>query len=119
MGKYSKDERSGKERQVLIHAPPGPCYESLTNNVSTPLLRTKLNPWPEGTPHYVNHSVLKDYIQDTSKKAGVDDVTAYGALVTEVYKEGREWHVHWTSLHEDPESGNVIQQQESAVSSMA
>jgi hypothetical protein len=83
------------------------------------LLRTKLNAWPEGTPHYVNHSVLKEYIQDTSNKAGVDDVTIYGALVTEVYKQGHEWHVHWTTLHEDSETGKLVEQQQFAVNSMA
>lgn len=114
---YIRDERSKNEQQVLMHAPPGPCYESLTNNVSTPMLRTKLNAWPEGTPHYVNHSVLKEYIQDTSKKTGVDDVTIHGALVEEVYKQGQEWHVHWTMLNEDPDTGHIVEQQESAVSS--
>lgn len=78
-----------------------PCYESLTNNVSTPLLRTTLNSWPEGTDFYVKHSVLKDYIQDTSRKTGVDSVTNYGAQVTNIQKEGNEWHVSWASLQDD------------------
>ncbi|KAJ6092488.1 hypothetical protein N7486_007777 [Penicillium sp. IBT 16267x] len=85
VAQYVKDGREGEERQNLLHAPPGPCYESLTNNVSTPLLRIKLNAWPQGTPHYVKHSVLKDYIQDTSNKSGVSDVTIYGALVTKTF----------------------------------
>lgn len=93
-----------------------PCYESLTNNVSTPLLRTRLNAWPDGTPHYVNHRVLKEYIQDTSNKAGVDNVTKFGALVTSVYKSGPEWNVHWSSLHEDPKGDGISRQRQSAVS---
>lgn len=75
-----------------------PCYESLTNNVSTPLLRTKLNAWPEGTGPFVRHNVLKDYIQDTSQKAGVDNVTKFGARVDRVYKNGSTWNVHWSTL---------------------
>ncbi|KAJ5584836.1 uncharacterized protein N7459_004636 [Penicillium hispanicum] len=110
-----KDERDTTERQNLLHAPPGPCYESLTNNVSTPLLRTKLNNWPEGTPNYVKHHVLRDYIQDTSVKVGVDDVTIYGALVTRIYKDGSGWHVLWTSLEEDPNTGSLIENQKSAI----
>ncbi|KAJ5184103.1 hypothetical protein N7492_001719 [Penicillium capsulatum] len=109
-----KDDRRGKERQYLLHAPPGPCYDSLTNNVSTPLLRTKLNAWPNGTPSFVNHRVLKEYIQNTSTKAGVDNVTILGALVTRIYKDGQRWHVHWKSLHEDLED-NVSGQEQSAV----
>lgn len=86
------------------------------NNVPTPLLRTKLNAWPDGTPHYVNHRVLKEYIQDTSSKAGVDNVTIFGALVTKVYKDGHGWHVHWSSLHEDPKEGKTSGREQSAVS---
>ncbi|KAJ5902977.1 hypothetical protein N7504_005360 [Penicillium tannophilum] len=110
---YVKDGREGKERQDLLHAPPGPCYESLTNNVSTPLLRTKLNAWPQGTPHYVKHSVLKNYIQDTSYKSGVCDVTIYGARVTKVYKQEQKWHVDWTSLKEDLKTGNMVESRKS------
>ncbi|KAJ5357030.1 Dimethylaniline monooxygenase N-oxide-forming [Penicillium concentricum] len=97
---YVKDERGENERKILLHAPPGPCYESLTNNVSTPLLRTKLNAWPEGTGHFVKHHVLKEYIQDTSTKAGVDNITKYGARVTRVHKDGPTWTVHWSTLSE-------------------
>ncbi|KAJ5842129.1 hypothetical protein N7534_011959 [Penicillium rubens] len=98
---YVKDGREDNERKILLHAPPGPCYESLTNNVSTPLLQTKLNAWPEGTAHFVKHYVLKEYIQDTSKKAGVDDITKFGARVNRVHKDGPTWTVHWTTLSED------------------
>ncbi|KXG52892.1 Dimethylaniline monooxygenase, N-oxide-forming [Penicillium griseofulvum] len=105
---YVKDEREENERKILLHAPPGPCYESLTNNVSTPLLQTTLNAWPEGTPHFVKHHVLKEYIQDTSTKAGVDDITKYGARVTRVYKDGPTWTVHWSTLSngQDPVEKN-------------
>ncbi|CAG8153127.1 unnamed protein product [Penicillium salamii] len=95
---YVQDDREDRERNILLHAPPGPCYESLTNNVSTPLLRTKLNAWPEGTGPFVRHHVLKDYIQDTSQKAGVDNVTKFGARVDRVYKNGSTWNVHWSTL---------------------
>ncbi|KAJ5982956.1 hypothetical protein N7481_005055 [Penicillium waksmanii] len=109
LAKFSRDDRDETERQRLIHAPPGPCYESLTNNVSTPLLRTKLNAWPEGTLPYVNHHILKEYIQDTAKKAGVETATIYGALVTS------EWHVLWKSLHEDAQTGKLTEREESDI----
>ncbi|KAJ6068767.1 hypothetical protein N7499_010654 [Penicillium canescens] len=109
---YVKDERGEKERKILLHAPPGPCYESLTNNVSTPLLETKLNTWPEGTAPFVRHFVLRDYIQDTAKKAGVDNVTKYGAQVTKIYKEGSTWTVKWSTLKENDE--DIIENEDSA-----
>ncbi|OQE20199.1 hypothetical protein PENFLA_c017G10259 [Penicillium flavigenum] len=108
---YVKDGREDNERKILLHAPPGPCYESLTNNVSTPLLQTKLNAWPEATAPFVKHHVLKEYIQDTSKKAGVDDITKFGARVSRVHKDGPTWTVHWTTLSEDQ---NPIESSESA-----
>jgi hypothetical protein len=60
---------------------------------------------------------LKEYIQDTSKKAGVENATVYGALVTKVYKEESQWHVTWTSLHEDSASKELVESQNSAVGS--
>lgn len=93
---------------------PRPCYESLTNNVSTPLLQTKLNTWPEGTGPFVKHHVLKDYIQDTSNKAGVDDITKFGARVTRVHKDGSTWTVHWSTLSEGQDP---VENEESGVSS--
>ncbi|KAJ5559155.1 Dimethylaniline monooxygenase N-oxide-forming [Penicillium sp. DV-2018c] len=109
---YVEDARDERERKILLHAPPGPCYESLTNNVSTPLLQTRLNKWPEGTALYVKHHVIKEYIQDTSKKAGVEHVTKYGARVTRVHKDGSKWTVHWTTLSDDE---GLVESQESAM----
>ncbi|KAJ5783234.1 hypothetical protein N7457_005008 [Penicillium paradoxum] len=109
---YVRDGRGDNERKLLIHAPPGPCYESLCNNVSTPLLQTTLNAWPEGTALYVKHPVIKDYIQDTSKKAGVDHITKFGARVTRVYKEGATWTVHWSTLND--RDGDPVEKPESA-----
>ncbi|KAL4984229.1 hypothetical protein BDW68DRAFT_180841 [Aspergillus falconensis] len=87
-----------KSNAALTHAPPGPCYDGLKNNVSTPLMRVKLNPWPEGTPDFVSHSVMKEYIRDTSRKTGVNDITIYGARVKNLSKQGDSWQVTWTRL---------------------
>ena len=100
--------------QQLYSLSHSPCYESLTNNVSTPLLETKLNTWPEGTGPFVKHHVLKDYIQDTSSKAGVDNITKFGARVTRVHKDGPTWTVHWTTLSEGQDP---VENGESEVSS--
>lgn len=92
-----------------------PCYVNLTNNVSTPLLRTTLNDWPEGTPDFVKHNVLKEYIQDTARKTGSEDNTIYGALVTQVSKIGDKWHVTYKTLQEDPQKDRLLEKEEVSV----
>ncbi|KAE8351271.1 cytochrome P450 [Aspergillus coremiiformis] len=87
-----------RETLVLQHAPPGPCYQNLTTNVSTPLMQIKLRAWPEGTPDFVNHRVVKEYIQDIATHTGVHERTVYGARVRHVHKDGETWHVNWSIL---------------------
>ncbi|KAE8321610.1 major facilitator superfamily domain-containing protein [Aspergillus sergii] len=108
-------DRHQKERFVLEHAPPGPCYEGLRNNVPTPLIRVKLNAWPEGTPDFVSHDVIKDYIQDTSRKARVDDVTIYGARVKDLRKRGDKWEVVWSTVRENDQSDTVVELEEISI----
>jgi ACS family pantothenate transporter-like MFS transporter len=67
-------------------------------------MRTKLNAWPEGTPDFVSHEVLRDYIQDTSRKCGADRVTIYGARVLDVRKVESLWRVTWSTLEQDPQT---------------
>ncbi|KAL4780013.1 major facilitator superfamily domain-containing protein [Aspergillus varians] len=98
-----------KRNAALNHAPPGPCYVGLKNNVSTPLMRVKLNAWPEGTPDFVSHSVMKEYIQDTSQKTGVHDITIYGARVKNITKQGSEWEVTWSRLEQGSEGVKEIE----------
>ncbi|KAL4927981.1 major facilitator superfamily domain-containing protein [Aspergillus undulatus] len=87
---------------ALAHAPPGPCYKGLKNNVSTPLMRVKLNAWPEGTPDFVSHSVMSAYIQDTSIKTGVHDITIHGARVKNLSKnDDGSWEVTWSKLEQE------------------
>lgn len=80
-------------------------------------MRVKLNEWPPGTPDFVNHRVLEKYIQDTSRKSHVDQVTRYGARVTSVRKDGAAWHITWSTLTKDPVSGNLREKFEDAVRS--
>lgn len=64
-------------------------------------MRVKLNAWPEGTPDFVSHSVMRDYIQDTSQKTGVHGSTIYGARVKNISKQGGSWEVTWSRLEQD------------------
>lgn len=58
----------------------------------------KLNAWKPGTEDHVDHSVLREYIQDTSQTSGVDSSTVYNTRVDNVLKEGIIWHVHTSTL---------------------
>ncbi|KAJ4293517.1 hypothetical protein N0V90_008800 [Kalmusia sp. IMI 367209] len=94
------------ENQSIRHAPPGPCYVGLKNNVGTRLLTTTLNPFPAGTEDYVSHSVLRDYIQDTAVKTGVHDITRYDTEVKHLFKVGSQWVVETVTFRRQP-NGNV------------
>jgi hypothetical protein len=54
---------------------------------------------------------MKEYIQDTSKKAGVDGVTIYGARVQKLWKQDDRWEVTWSTLRED-ERSEIVQEEE-------
>ncbi|KAI1509794.1 Flavin-binding monooxygenase [Pyrenophora tritici-repentis] len=95
----SSEESEDIER--LLHAPPGPCYVGLRNNVSTRLLETTLNRFPAGTEDYVTHKVLADYIQSTAVSTGVHDITQYDTNVRHVSKSGRSWSVETATLQTD------------------
>jgi len=61
-------------------------------------MKTKLQEWPEGTQDYVNHRILKDYIQSLAKNTGVEESTIFGAKVTTVKKEGKTWTLVYETL---------------------
>lgn len=80
-----------------------PCYEGLKNNVPTSLLTTSLNPFPPGTPDYTTHDVLERYIQDTARKAGVEQLILYDTAVNTVEKKDSVWMVETSTLREGSE----------------
>lgn len=42
------------------------AYEGLKDNVSTRLMKLKLNDWPPGTTGFVNHPVPAAFIRETA-----------------------------------------------------
>ncbi|KAH8799751.1 FAD dependent oxidoreductase [Xylogone sp. PMI_703] len=90
--------REEQDDPAILHAPPGPCYEGLHNNVPTGLMELTLNSWKPGTEQISRHNVLAEYIQDTSSKAGVDDITLFNTRVDLVEKTGNKWHVRSSTL---------------------
>ncbi|KAF1935497.1 FAD/NAD(P)-binding domain-containing protein [Clathrospora elynae] len=98
---YTKDARQEFQTEKLLHAPPGPCYVGLKNNVGTRLLETTLNPFPTGTEDFVSHAVLKDYIQETAVKTGIHSIIQYDTEVKNISKRAGKWIVETTTLGSD------------------
>ncbi|KAJ4415501.1 hypothetical protein N0V82_007303 [Gnomoniopsis sp. IMI 355080] len=85
---------------LLAHAPPGPCYEGLMNNVPTRMMRSTLLQWPEGTPDHVTHKDIEKYVQELAHKTGAQDVTLYNTRVEEAIKrpETGKWSLRSRTL---------------------
>jgi cation diffusion facilitator CzcD-associated flavoprotein CzcO len=80
------------------HAPPGPCYAGLMNNVSTRLMKTTLLAWPQDIGDFVSQRYLEEYIQDISRTTGVHNITQYRTRVEDVQRVEDSWQVHTISL---------------------
>lgn len=91
------------EYERLVHAPPGPCYWGLMNNVATRLLETTLQRFPPDTPDYVSHSSLKEYIQSLAQNTGVSEHILYDTKVENVGKIGEHWRFNATTLRTGPD----------------
>ncbi|KAI1487277.1 hypothetical protein F5X96DRAFT_160478 [Biscogniauxia mediterranea] len=94
---WDEIERAGlsTEEASLIHAPPGPCYAGLKNNVPTSLLRSSLLRWPKGTEEFIDQGELRKYIEDIARLHGVKDKILFHTRVESVSKpqSGRQWDV--------------------------
>lgn len=75
-----------------------PCYKGLKNNVPTPLLEMSINNWRPDTQDYVNHSILKDYIQDTAAAYDINSLTWFNTRVEHVENDAGYWHVQTSTL---------------------
>jgi cation diffusion facilitator CzcD-associated flavoprotein CzcO len=91
-------------QEAVRLAPPGPCYDGLTNNFSLICMELKDHPWrweiPMATPErpdhpseWTTHRVILDHIQDAASRFGLEDRVHYGTLVERVQKRGDKWAV--------------------------
>lgn len=99
-----KEDKQDAEAITLAHAPPGPCYEGLMNNVPTTMMRSTLLQWPKGTPDHVTHHEIETYVQTLARTTGANDVTQYNTLVEEAVKNPSTnlWTVKTKTLHHSP-----------------
>lgn len=80
--------------QDVTHAPPGPCYAGLRNNVPTTLMRSTIVDWPAGTPEFVTHREVEAYIGSIVDEAGIEDLIELDTAVLHVWKSpSGKWHV--------------------------
>lgn len=97
-----KESRGAQDEDdtALLHAPPGPCYEGLMNNVPTTMMKTTLLQWPEGTPDHVTHHEIETYVQRLSQETGAHDVTLFDTRVEEAVKNPAtgKWDVSTKTL---------------------
>ena len=93
----------------VAHAPPGPCYAGLKNNVSTPLMQTTLGAWPLETPDFVSQNVLEEYIQCISETNGVMAITKNNTRVENVQKQSEVWRLRTTSLEKTPSGPRIYE----------
>ncbi|KEQ72465.1 FAD/NAD(P)-binding domain-containing protein [Aureobasidium namibiae CBS 147.97] len=96
----SKTDLDGDDLTIL-HAPPGPCYQGLHNNVSTPEMKLRTHDWKPNTPDFVTHDVLATYIQDTAAANDIFPNISFRTRVNKVEKRGTKWEISTSKLVEE------------------
>jgi cation diffusion facilitator CzcD-associated flavoprotein CzcO len=84
----------------IEHAPPGPCYRGLRNNVPTTLMRSTLMNWPEGTADFVSQELIDQYVRDLSLHTGAQNHILFDTSVDAVTKNAElgKWIVRTRTL---------------------
>ncbi|KAI0002301.1 FAD/NAD(P)-binding domain-containing protein [Xylariaceae sp. FL0662B] len=88
------------EEVALIHGPPSPCYTGLKSNIPTPVMRSSLLQWPEGSGELVDQKVVRQYIDDIARLHDVYDKILFNTRVESVAKPvgDRQWSVETSTL---------------------
>ncbi|KAH8879917.1 FAD/NAD(P)-binding domain-containing protein [Thozetella sp. PMI_491] len=104
-------DKLGDPALEIRFSPPGPCYAGLKNNISTRLMVSVLDPWPEGTEENTTQDKIEGYIQLLAKNHGVNDVTLFHTRVDEVRKsdDGEKWAIRAVTLDKSKESAKLAE----------
>lgn len=88
------------EQVSLDHAPPGPCYFGLRNNVPTGLMRSTLLKWPKDSAPFVSQDLLHKYILDLAAHTGAQEHIQFDTSVDTVVKDpgSNKWIVRTRTL---------------------
>ncbi|KAK0387839.1 hypothetical protein NLU13_4084 [Sarocladium strictum] len=101
---------AGRDDIPVLHAPPGPCYEKLTTNIPSSVMRSTLLSWPEGSPEHLDHLSVEGYINGIAKANNVEAVARYNTRVQDVVKlPGADvWSVTSTTLRQRGDGSHAI-----------
>ncbi|KAI2606544.1 FAD/NAD(P)-binding domain-containing protein [Hypoxylon sp. NC1633] len=109
---WSEVEKKGlsSDEVALIHGPPNPCYAGLKNNIPTPVMRSSLLRWPEGSEEFVDQKVVNQYILDIARLHNVPDKVLFHTRVESVSKpEGdREWNIETSTFTRTDSSHTLV-----------
>ena len=61
-------------------------------------MKLTLNSWKPGTEDFVNHRVLQEYIEETSRTTQVHERTVYQTRVEEISKAESFWRLRTSTL---------------------
>ncbi|KAF2156306.1 FAD/NAD(P)-binding domain-containing protein [Myriangium duriaei CBS 260.36] len=86
------------EEIAVSHAPPGPAYQGLKNNVSMIEMEMQTLPWDWDDEEFVQHSRLANYIERAAWKHELDQVVSFGTRVSKVFKDSDHWTVESVKL---------------------
>ncbi|KAI1376603.1 FAD/NAD(P)-binding domain-containing protein [Hypoxylon crocopeplum] len=108
---WEEVEKEGltSDEVALIHGPPNPCYAGLKNNIPTPVMRSSLLRWPEGSEDFVDQKVVHQYIQDIARTHSVYDKVLFHTRVESVSKPDGDdkWNIR-TSTFTRTDSGYTL-----------
>lgn len=94
---FHEDSRE-KEDVELRHAPPGPAYDGLVNNISLAMQELKGYPWKEGTGDFAGVRDIGKYIQGFARTFYVEPLVKYSTRVEKLEKIGEKWRLSSTTL---------------------
>lgn len=82
------------------HAPPGPCYKGLRNNVPTTLMRSTLLNWADGTPEFVSQDQIDQYLRDLAIHTKAQEHIVFDTKADTVTKaaDGKKWVIQTRTL---------------------
>ncbi|KAI1390839.1 FAD/NAD(P)-binding domain-containing protein [Hypoxylon trugodes] len=108
---WNEVEKEGltADEVALLHAPPNPCYAGLKNNIPTPVMRSSLLRWPEGSEDFVDQKVVHHYIEDIARIRNVYEKVLFYTRVESVSKPDGDdkWTVR-TSTFSRTTSGHTL-----------
>ncbi|KAI1458486.1 MFS general substrate transporter [Annulohypoxylon moriforme] len=108
---WEEVEKEGlsSDEVAVIHGPPNPCYAGLKNNIPTPIMRSSLLQWPEGSEDLVDQKVVHQYIKDIAHIHNVYDKINFHTRVESVSKpEGDQKWTIVTSTFVRTKSGHTL-----------